>query len=1118
MGSNVTFTRPDGQSVQGYLAEAPGAVASVVVIQEWWGLNDQIRGVAERFAQAGYTALVPDLYRGRATVEAEEAHHLMSSLNFGDAASQDVRGAAQFLKARGGKVGVTGYCMGGALTVLSSMMVPEMDAGVVWYGLPPLEFVDAAKIRVPLLAHWATQDAAFAIDTVDQLEARLTAAGANTPATATSPSTPSRTRPRSVRAGCRSPSTTRCGRRSHGIAPSASSARRWVDRGRPQAGRLAPGRIDEPMSASGQASGVDALGVTAGLGGGSEVSPAAGLGRRLLLTLLAVFSLACLFGYLAVRHAVNTTVESQALAIAEVVASQATTARSVYAMEIAAKLAREGLGPHVESEGKPGFVPIPAQFLKLVGKASSENAHRLYQYKPVSRWNLEPSQGLDDEFLRWAWPQLEAQDQPNPAGPIPWKAVSRIETREGRRVLRYLSADPASQPACASCHNAYETRPEIIARRVASGVAPGKHWEPHQLMGALSVTIPLDKAELLAGDQINQTTLLIASILIASFAALSAFAWRLSTQDRELRDAALRLRRSSLENQAAQALLEAQRGVERAFTELSSYMQAIDQHAIVSVGDRTGRIIDVNDQLVRISGYSREELIGRNHRILSSGVHPREFFTRMWQSLTRGEVWRGVICNRSKSGALYWVDAAIVPMRNAEGEVERYISIRIDITERKQFEQEMLRLATHDSLTGLVNRALLRDRIHQALESAHRNRHRAAVLFIDLDQFKAVNDSLGHTTGDRLLVEVGNRLASSVRAEDTVARQGGDEFIVFIPKLDSPQAAGLVAQSLHAMLSQPFSIDGQEVFVGSSIGIALYPDDGGDVDTLLRHSDTAMYQVKESGRNHWMYFTAQMNVEAVERYALTNELRRAAERGELVLHFQPIFEMGSMTLDSLEVLLRWQHPTRGLVPPAQFIGLAEASGLIVPIGEWVLRAACQQIDAWRREGLQPPRLALNLSSIQVRLPGFGQRVAEMLDEYRVAPSSIAFEITEGTLMSKTDEVLATLRQLSELGMRLAIDDFGTGFSSLNYLKTLPIDTLKIDRSFVTDISDDPDDAAIVIAVLSMARGLQLEVIAEGVETERQLEFLRAHGCRLFQGFRSGSPMPPEAIARLLRPA
>jgi EAL domain-containing protein (putative c-di-GMP-specific phosphodiesterase class I) len=276
-----------------------------------------------------------------------------------------------------------------------------------------------------------------------------------------------------------------------------------------------------------------------------------------------------------------------------------------------------------------------------------------------------------------------------------------------------------------------------------------------------------------------------------------------------------------------------------------------------------------------------------------------------------------------------------------------------------------------------------------------------------------------------------------------------------------------------------------------------------------------MYQVKESGRNHWMYFTAQMNIEAVERYALTNELRRAAERGELVLHFQPIFAMGSMAIDSLEVLLRWQHPVRGLVPPAQFIGLAEASGLIVPIGEWVLRAACRQLAAWQRTGLTVPRLALNLSSIQVRLPGFGQQVAEMLAEHGIDPSTISFEITEGTLMSKTDEVLATLRRLSDLGIRLAIDDFGTGFSSLNYLKTLPIDTLKIDRSFVTDISDDPDDAAIVIAVLSMARGLQLDVIAEGVETERQLAFLRAHGCRLFQGFLSGAPMPAEAIARLL---
>ena len=533
-------------------------------------------------------------------------------------------------------------------------------------------------------------------------------------------------------------------------------------------------------------------------------APAAGWLRGVptAAVLAVVFALASGFGYLVVRDAVTKTVEQQALAVAEIVASQATTARSVYAREIAAKLSKDGFGPSVNSDALPGHVPIPAQFLKLVGRASSDNSDKLYSYKPVSQWNLEPTQGLTDDFLRWAWPQLAAQDKVTSGKPLAWNAVSRFEVQDGRRVLRYLSADPASLPSCVACHNAYERRPDIIAMRSAAGVTPGKQFDQHQLMGALAITIPLDKAERLAGSQVNETTVFIFGILVASFGAMFWFNWRLRTQQRSLREKEVQLARSELEAQSANTLLQARKGVEAAFTELSTYMTAIDQHAIVSVADSTGRIVQVNDKLVAISGYNRSELLGRDHNVLSSGTHEKAFFTQMWAVLKRGEVWRGVICNRDKSGRLYWVDSAIVPLKDGGGVVTRYISIRIDITERMQAQHDMQHMASHDNLTGLVNRVLLRDRIQRALESDKRTNSRAAVLFIDLDQFKTINDSLGHDTGDRLLIDVARRLESCVRAEDTVARQGGDEFIVFMPRIREPHNAARMAENLVRELAR----------------------------------------------------------------------------------------------------------------------------------------------------------------------------------------------------------------------------------------------------------------------------------------------------------------------------
>lgn len=579
---------------------------------------------------------------------------------------------------------------------------------------------------------------------------------------------------------------------------------------------------------------------------------------RVPIVLMAVLGFACLASYAVVRGAVNNAVEQQALAVAEIVTSQAMTARSVYAQEIAEKLRNDGIEPSEHSASMPGHVPIPAQFLKLVGRASAQSSDKLYEYRPVSKWNLEPSQGLSDDFLRWAWPQLEAQDQPAPTAAIAWAPISRFETQEGRRVLRYLAADPVSLTSCASCHNATEQSLTVRESRIKAGVAPGKQWRQHQLLGALSVTIPLDKAQQFAVNQINQSLVFFLVILIASFIALLWSNWRLAKQTRCLLDAENQLAQSELRAQTVQAKLEAKQGVEQAFAELSAYMRAIDQHAIVSVTDPAGRIVQVNDKLLEISGYSREELIGQDHRLLNSGTHGQGFFTNLWRTITSGAIWRGVICNQTKAGVLYWVDSAIVPLKGADGAVVRYVSIRLDITERIQAEKKMSHMATHDGLTGLANRRLLQDRIQQALKNDRRTSAKAALLFIDLDQFKTVNDTLGHAVGDRLLVDVARRLSYCVRSEDTVARLGGDEFIVFMPRLADVSNAGILAEKLQRALSMPFQIGDHTLQLGSSIGIAVFPDDGDDVDTLLRNSDTAMYQVKASGRNHFRFYLPNM--------------------------------------------------------------------------------------------------------------------------------------------------------------------------------------------------------------------------------------------------------------------
>jgi diguanylate cyclase (GGDEF)-like protein/PAS domain S-box-containing protein len=456
------------------------------------------------------------------------------------------------------------------------------------------------------------------------------------------------------------------------------------------------------------------------------------------------------------------------------------------------------------------------------------------------------------------------------------------------------------------------------------------------------------------------------------------------------------------------------------------------------------------------------------------------------------------------------------PIFDEQGRFKGYRGIGRDITEQKQVEEKIRHMAHHDALTQLPNRVLLHDRIGQAIAKAQRSRDALALLFIDLDRFKTVNDSLGHHVGDRLLRSVAARLEASTRGSDTIARIGGDEFVVLLSELDEPQNARHVAQKVLDALSEPVEIDGHELRVTPSIGICAYPHDGHDVEALMRNADTAMYHAKQMGRNNYQFFTQAMNDAAQERLLLENDLRHAVERSEFVLHYQPQVDLITGAIIGFEALVRWQHPQRGLVAPAQFVGAAEETGLIGPIGDWVLREACSQARAWHDAGHAGLRVAVNCSAQQFqRGDGFVETVDRVLRDTGLAPSRLDLEITESVIIHHSEAVIARFASLDDMGVHISIDDFGTGYSSLSYLKRFAVHQLKIDQSFVRDISTDPDDAAIVSAIIAIAHSLGLQVVAEGVETSEQLAYLRSLGCDAAQGYFFSKPVPAKEFSRLL---
>ncbi len=541
--------------------------------------------------------------------------------------------------------------------------------------------------------------------------------------------------------------------------------------------------------------------------------------------------------------------------------------------------------------------------------------------------------------------------------------------------------------------------------------------------------------------------------------------------------------------------------VEKALKEKLGQSAAVVKNTAegIIITDKDSSIISVNPAFSEITGYSEDEAIGKTPRILKSKRHDREFYAEMWKQVVTSGRWQGELWDRKKGGEVFPSWTTISAVVNDDGEVTHYVGVFSDISSLKQTEDKLDFLAYHDPLTNLPNRLLFSDRLDHALRVAKRNNTMLGVLFIDLDRFKNINDSLGHSVGDRLLEQVAIRLQDVVRQEDTVARLGGDEFVVLIEGIFHASDIVGLANKLLSAFNDSFALDGNTLFVTPSIGASVYPQDGLNSETLIRNADTAMYRAKEMGRNNCYLYSSELTEQAMERLTLESALRNAIHRDEFELNYQPQFELTSNRLLGVEALIRWNHPELGKILPDRFIPVAEESGLIIDIGMWVLKTACAQMQAWQQQGLALNVIAVNVSGMQFQRGDIVDTVASVLSASGLPPQHLELEITESIILKRPEYAIDALHKLKKLGVSVSIDDFGTGYSSLNQLKHLPVDKLKIDQSFVQDIPHDKDDEAIACAVIALAQSMNLKVIAEGVETKAQVDFLISQGCNEGQG-------------------
>lgn len=536
----------------------------------------------------------------------------------------------------------------------------------------------------------------------------------------------------------------------------------------------------------------------------------------------------------------------------------------------------------------------------------------------------------------------------------------------------------------------------------------------------------------------------------------------------------------------------------------------------ILITDAELNIILVNKTYEKIMGFTEEEVLGVDTVKVGTQLHSHSFFRNLVSILKERGYWQGELINKRKNGEKFPTWYSISQVLNSEGQPENYIAIFSDISERKKSRERIDFLAHHDSLTELPNRALLNDRLEMAINTARRRGEKVGILFIDLDRFKNINDSLGHAAGDQILRQTAARLSAAIRTDDTVARLGGDEFVVLLPRVRDERSLAEVAIKLREELLLPYTLEDMPLHLSPSIGIAVYPDDGDTPSTLIKNADAAMYLAKEKGRNNYQFYTPVLNARTLDRLKLEYDLRSALEQGQFELHYQPQIVAGSKTLYGAEALVRWRHPERGLVPPNHFIPLAEEIGLIIPLGAWVIAEAARQVNVWRQAGFADLVISVNISALQFHQAGFLAEVQSLLAAAGTKPSSLELELTESMLMSDMEVSIQVLQAFRDLGYRIAIDDFGTGFSCLNYLRRLPANILKIDQSFVRDMQSDSASLAIVTSIIRLAESLGMETIAEGVETAEEYALLASQGCRLMQGYHFSKPLPPTQFEAWLK--
>ncbi|MCK5354677.1 MAG: EAL domain-containing protein, partial [Methyloprofundus sp.] len=540
---------------------------------------------------------------------------------------------------------------------------------------------------------------------------------------------------------------------------------------------------------------------------------------------------------------------------------------------------------------------------------------------------------------------------------------------------------------------------------------------------------------------------------------------------------------------------------------------AQSQEGII-ISDGNNQIISVNSAFSRITGYHAQDVIGKNPNIISSGRHNRDFYRTLWQELDATGYWQGEVWNRRKNGEIFPEWMTISAVKDKQGQIINYIAIFADISQHKETEAQIEHMAHYDPLTDLPNRILLKAHIDHETLLAERNKTQFGLLFLDLDHFKNINDTLGHSIGDQLLIDVAQRLKSVVREEDTISRLGGDEFNILLPDTDF-KAAAIVAEKVVKAMSSAFYIEQNKLYISSSIGISLFPDNGQDYETLYKNADTALYQAKDQGRNQYRFFTQEMQILTMRRMKIENHLRHAVGNNELVLYYQPVIDVKTKKITAAEALLRWVHPEWGIVSPAEFIPVAEDTGLIIPIGDWVLQQAIRQTKTWHDAGYIPITIAVNLSLAQFNESVLFEKIDALLQHTKLAPHYLELELTESVAMKNAESAIKITQQLAALGIKLSIDDFGTGYSSLSYLQRFSLHKLKIDQSFTQAMLESQDTENIVTAIISLAKSLNLITLAEGVETPEQLNMLIEKGCDEIQGYYYSKPVSADKFTKLL---